>query len=102
MLPASVSDQHVSPSASMVHTRLTSADYETALGGSGAVGGGQCILLPPLLPADWTRLLLLRLLQAQLVQGHGVLPQLRPGCQLSNTGHTWREQKDQDMVVRTR
>merc|ERR1711981_283878 len=78
-----------------------SVDYETALGGSGVVGGGSWILLPPLLPADWPRLLLLWLLQAQLVQGHGVLPQLRPWCQLGNAGHTWREQKDQDMVVRT-
>ena len=34
MLPASVSDQHVSPNTSMVLARLTTADYETGNNGS--------------------------------------------------------------------
>ena len=76
--------------------------YETTLVGSGAVGGGPWFLwMPPLLPEDRTRLLLLRILQAQLVPGHGVLPQLRPWGQLGDAGHTWREQKDQEMAART-
>ena len=80
---------------------LWPVNYETALGGFGAFGGGSRLLLPSLVPEDRTRLLLLRILQAQLVQGNGVLPQLWSWGQLGNAGLTRRKQKDQDLAAGT-